>query len=265
MQFIWQQALNPQDVRAVLSLQTKVEETLSVHHKLDLDFAEQKSYAKHLLCWQGKQLLGYVWATSFDGVELEATMIVPAEQAVFDGLFGSIKEYAQTGGFSETLFIADTVHSFLWDNLEAAGCARHFSEYYMSLSTEPLAPPVERALPLVKPKQEDVPQLVQLLGGQPLEEDLERTLVYKEGNQLVACARLDESQGLWGIYGFVVDQSRRGQGMGRKVFESLLHLIQEQQPAGIYLEVETENLPAFQLYRSEGFQVRNQYDYYLMK
>lgn len=66
-----------------------------------------------------------------------------------------------------------------------------------------------------------------------------------------------------GIYGFVVTKTQRGRGLGRQVLQSALRMILEKSAsATIFLEVETENQAALRLYQTEGFQVRNQYNYY---
>ena len=65
-----------------------------------------------------------------------------------------------------------------------------------------------------------------------------------------------------GIYGFVVTKTQRGRGLGRQVLQSALRMILENQLQRLFLEVETENQAALHLYQTEGFQVRNQYNYY---
>ena len=66
-----------------------------------------------------------------------------------------------------------------------------------------------------------------------------------------------------GIYGFVVTKTQRGRGLGRQVLQSALRMIfRKFSFSDYFLEVETENQAALHLYQTEGFQVRNQYNYY---
>jgi ribosomal protein S18 acetylase RimI-like enzyme len=68
-----------------------------------------------------------------------------------------------------------------------------------------------------------------------------------------------------GIYAFGVHPTYQGRGYGRQMLEEVIHLIRAE-PAisqkAIMLDVETDNIHAFNLYRSCGFQVRATYDYY---
>ena len=73
----------------------------------------------------------------------------------------------------------------------------------------------------------DLDSLARLLEGTPLPEDLQRTLIYKENNQLLATLRLDHFENEWGIYGFVVTKTQRGRGLGRQVLQSALRMILE--------------------------------------
>ena len=64
------------------------------------------------------------------------------------------------------------------------------------------------------------------------------------------------------IYGFVVRPEQRGRGYGKEILARAIADIVAQRPQPIFLEVETENDPAFGLYRSFGFEVTTTYDYY---
>ncbi|MCB5955914.1 GNAT family N-acetyltransferase [Enterococcus sp. CWB-B31] len=265
-EIIWKRKLTKEERRQVSELLKQVENTQSVYHKLDPNFSEEeKSYATHLLYWEGDQLKGYVWCTSFDASSLEATMIVPDSKVVLSVLLKEVKLYSEKNNIKEILFIADSSHLFLTKYLINNQCKLLFSEYYMKFQMDTLVDSLSAAVSLVQPKSVNLPDLELLLEREPLEEDLINTLIYKEEGELLACIRLEEASGLWGIYGFVVNANYRGKGIGRKVLSAVLHSIKEKNPAGIYLEVETKNVPAYQLYLSEGFQVRNQYNYYVLK
>ena len=137
-----------------------------------------------------------------------------------------------------------------------------FSEQYLVFQGKTYSQELAK-LTLLRPQVADLDSLARLLEGTPLPEDLQRTLIYKENNQLLATLRLDHFENEWGIYGFVVTKTQRGRGLGRQVLQSALRMILENSAsATIFLEVETENQAALHLYQTEGFQVRNQYNYY---
>jgi ribosomal protein S18 acetylase RimI-like enzyme len=67
------------------------------------------------------------------------------------------------------------------------------------------------------------------------------------------------------IYGFVVRPAYRRRGYGREILACLLRELAAERPQPVYLEVETENTPAVNLYRSLGFEELVTYDYYRLK
>lgn len=261
--FDWKNVLNEDEKKQVLSLQKQRESEQSIHHKLDLGFVDgEKSYAKHLLYWEDDQLVGYAWATSFDPTELELTLILSESTEDLTAVLAEIQRYAKEQSVTNTVLIADQANKFLADGFEKQAIEKQFSEYFMLLDLDKNASNEQKAVPLVSPRETDLPALEQLLGGSPLAEDLKNTRIYKEADQVLACIRLDEDHGNWGIFGFVVQEDQRGKGLGKQVLNGAIQLILESNPKSIYLEVETENKPAYHLYLSTGFDVRNQYDYY---
>jgi ribosomal protein S18 acetylase RimI-like enzyme len=64
------------------------------------------------------------------------------------------------------------------------------------------------------------------------------------------------------IYGFVVKPAYRRRGYGREILARMLRELAAERPQPVYLEVETENTPAVNLYRSLGFEELVTYDYY---
>ncbi|KAA9006317.1 GNAT family N-acetyltransferase [Paenibacillus spiritus] len=70
-----------------------------------------------------------------------------------------------------------------------------------------------------------------------------------------------EEDGTTGVYGFVVEASFRGRGIGRS---ALLQVVERERLNGnrIFLEVAVDNPNALRLYRECGFDVLNQQNYY---
>jgi len=67
-----------------------------------------------------------------------------------------------------------------------------------------------------------------------------------------------------GIYGFGVAPARQGQGWGRRMLQDTMALLCTEGAQRLSLEVETENAPAFALYRSSGFAITTTYEYYAL-
>lgn len=261
--FDWKKVLNDEEQKQVLALQKENEARQSVYHKLDLGFTEgEKGYATHLLYWRENELSGYGWATSFDPSELELTLILSDAKEDLPAVMTEIERYASEQSVTSIMLIADQTDEEFAKQFKSTAIEKQFSEYYMLLDMNKAKPEADKGIQLVSPTVTDLPMLEQLLGGSPLEEDLANTFVYKDSGQLLACIRLEEANGNWGIFGFVVLEDQRGKGLGRKVLTAAIQLILESKPESIYLEVETDNQPAYHLYQSIGFDVRNQYDYY---
>jgi ribosomal protein S18 acetylase RimI-like enzyme len=67
-----------------------------------------------------------------------------------------------------------------------------------------------------------------------------------------------------GIYGFAVDPTRRGQGIGREVLRQVCTGLFDEGCSEVHLEVEVVNERALGLYTSIGFEQRATEDYYAL-
>ncbi|HMO59065.1 MAG TPA: N-acetyltransferase, partial [Roseiflexaceae bacterium] len=64
------------------------------------------------------------------------------------------------------------------------------------------------------------------------------------------------------LYGLVVREAYRGRGYGRQIVAAALAEVASQEHGDVFLEVEPENTPAVNLYRSLGFAVVRTFDYW---
>lgn len=78
------------------------------------------------------------------------------------------------------------------------GIVPAFSEQYLVFQRETYSQELAK-LTLLRPQAADLHSLARLLEGTPLPEDLQRTLIYKENNQLLATLRLDHFENEWGF------------------------------------------------------------------
>ncbi|MDD3429683.1 MAG: GNAT family N-acetyltransferase, partial [Oscillospiraceae bacterium] len=65
------------------------------------------------------------------------------------------------------------------------------------------------------------------------------------------------------IYGLGIRLQHRGKGNGRRLAQMIMPLALAKAPEAV-LDVDTDNPPALKLYKSMGFQVRFQEDYYVI-
>jgi ribosomal protein S18 acetylase RimI-like enzyme len=83
------------------------------------------------------------------------------------------------------------------------------------------------------------------------------------GSEPVGMLRVEESPTELGVYGFFVRPQFRGRGHGRQLLEeTIVDIRAHSGHKSIMLEVDTQNLPAFNLYCSLGFEVERTYEYY---
>ena len=239
----WRRQLTPSEKQTLTELRNKEMIKQGTFYKLEQTFPEKSAYTYYGLYRKGQAIQAYIVGYCFDGETLEATIVAP-----------------NVGPFVEELVQELEKQAALWGMKE--GIVPAFSEQYLVFQRETYSQELAK-LTLLRPQAADLHSLARLLEGTPLPEDLQRTLIYKENNQLLATLRLDHFENEWGIYGFVVTKTQRGRGLGRQVLQSALRMILEKSAsATIFLEVETENQAALHLYQTEGFQVRNQYNYY---
>lgn len=157
------------------------------------------------------------------------------------------------------------------------GAALEFSEYLMEYDKTAFAPQ-PAALRLARVSREMLPAVAQLdakVFDSTVEESLsmiEKSLnspdiacycALLEGTLAGICnvnAEGDEVS----IFGLGVDPEVQGKGYGRQLLNLVLQQTMEQSEKPITLEVDSTNGTAFRLYRTSGFGIKTQYDYYAL-
>ncbi|WP_086347319.1 GNAT family N-acetyltransferase [Candidatus Enterococcus clewellii] len=249
---------------AIRELKATVEKE-NIGHKLDLDYLDADR-SKHLLLWNDEKLEVYAWLSSFDPQELEVSIISQKPERYFETVLAYLHSYVEKQKISEAFLIVDQRDERLKKSIEQMQCKADFSEAYMELNQNNFNPMTEQLLSLTKGTAAERKEIGRFMNdGEDYDipqEDLDRIMLYKEADDIFSCLRIDESEGRFGIYGFVVQKEQRGRGIGRKVLSTAILEILKKNPKLIYLEVETNNLNAFHLYCSLGFEVKRQFDYY---
>ncbi len=239
------------------------------HYKLDAGSLEaiDQPYT-HFLCEDG-----YACASLFDPSEMEATLITD-DLAVEDALLAAVCAHAQTNGVGRVLVIQDRADEAMTERIREGGFEHAFTEVRMKLDeTQFTAPPLgEVTLRLATDADRECIARLDLeafdvaLEADAVEnvpaDDVACTQMVSLGGETIGKLRVHAAQGTYGIYGFVMRPDVRGKGYGRAALGQVIAALLPQNPACIYLEVESENSPAAHLYASMGFVPMATFDYY---
>jgi ribosomal protein S18 acetylase RimI-like enzyme len=235
--------------------------------------------ANELTYYRDDVLIGFF---SMDGLgfdEAEGTgMVHPnyRRQGVFRALVAAAREECRQNNTKSLILLFDHRSDAAIAFANAIGAQHDFSEHNMRLDHTNNLPQVAQRLDFRKATANDAPAIGAIL-AQDFNRDAEQVRQSVAHNMQSSVyqyyiATLDREpigtlnvQNLGGdayIYGFVVRQEQRGRGYGKEILARAIADIVADRPQPIFLDVETENDPAFGLYRSFGFEVITTYDYY---
>jgi ribosomal protein S18 acetylase RimI-like enzyme len=234
--------------------------------------------ANDLLYYRDDILIGFF---SMDGLgfdEAEGTgMVHPnyRRQGVFRALVAAAREECRQNKTESLILLFDHRSAAAIAFANAIGAQHDFSEHSMRLDDTNSLPQLTQRLDFRRATEEDAPAISAILAqdrnGDAAQLQQNVTHNMRSSVYQYYIARLDHQpigtlnvQNLGGdayIYGFVVRPDQRGRGYGKEILaRAIADIVKRPQP--VFLEVETENDPAFGLYRSFGFEVTTTYDYY---
>ncbi len=230
-----------------------------------------------LLWWEDGRLLGFLGLYRF-GPSLElAGMVAPDARrrgigtALLDGALPLCHGVAD----GEALLIVPR-HSEAGKRLALRrGAVFHHSEHALVLSGDPTAGPHEPALSARPATPADIPVVSRLLEagfGAPAPEDLAArvnsphgpTLVVELDGAAVGTLSLTREGDDARIYGFVIDPSWQGRGLGREALRRACQQLRADGARRIGLEVAVDNDRALALYTSLGFTPITTEDYFAL-
>lgn len=257
----WRRQLTPSEKQTLTELRNKEMIKQGTFYKLEQTFPEKSAYTYYGLYRKGQAIQAYIVGYCFDGETLEATIVAPNVGPFVEELVQELEKQAALWGMKEVFLVMDDKQSVGLNYFNRQGIVPAFSEQYLVFQRETYSQELAK-LTLLRPQAADLHSLARLLEGTPLPEDLQRTLIYKENNQLLATLRLIILKTNGDLWLCCDKNATRSRSWSSSVTVCAPNDFRKVSLSDYFLEVETENQAALHLYQTEGFQVRNQYNYY---
>lgn len=258
-------------------------DSLENHAFLSTEINYDRQIPVFFLACEGGALIGFL--TVFIPTKEEAEMIAfvhPAYQrkGVFTRLDEAARKVIGENGIGRTLYCVETKSESAAHVLKRWGIARiSRSEYRMKLDAGKLKPnegaaAEQAAFSVRRVRPESVADYLDISGRAFGDESLEyaQTLMTSDTRMGYLFYKGETPIGVFVIgletrdepflYGVAIAEQERGKGYGRLMMERACRLGAEYGNA-LRLDVDSENPTAFHLYRSIGFEITFQVDYYM--
>lgn len=268
--------LTTKQLKDIEALQKECESHDYIQLKLNWDMLKTRSDNKYdFLLYEHDELIAFIGLYPFGTTVEICGMVKPRERRKhhFTQLFEQAIALAKLQGFHKILLNAPAGSNEAKEFLGQKEAIYSFSEYQMEWQQTYLNEVQGFNLRLAE--QKDLPLRIQLnIEAFGLDEksayEVENRVDTEIENSVYIIDVLGESVGkirvkvedneAW-IYGFSILSNFRGNGIGRKVLQHIIHKYSTQ-GCSVHLEVETENTHALKLYESIGFKVVHAQDYY---
>ena len=271
--------LSSQALDAIAQLERQVVDADGGRLKLEWGRLRRRSGGRveDLLWWESGRLLGFLGFYDF-GSSLEVTgMVTPdaRRRGIGTALLDAAMPLYRRLGHQKVLLIVPR-HSEAGKRLALRrGAVFDHSEHALVLSGDPPSGPHEPALSVRPAAAADIPLISHLLEvgfGGPQPHDLAgrlnsphgRILVVEVRGSAVGTLSLAREGDDAGIYGFVIDPSWQGRGIGRGVLRRVCEQLRADGAGRIGLEVAVDNDRALGLYTSVGFMPVTTEDYFAL-
>ena len=230
-----------------------------------------------VLWWNGDRLDGFVGLYAFGPptVELVGMVAPPARRhGIATTLLTAALDLAHDLRYDRTLLVtprpSQPGHAFA----QALGATLDHSEHALALDGPPSGAASSAQVSLRPATSADIDAIDTLLRrafGHPARSSAERlqtdttsTLVIEFDGIAVGTMRVSHEGDVAGVYGFAVDPSRQGRGIGREALRPACGLLRTRGAGRIDLEVAVDNEHAIALYSSLGFHRVTTEDYYAL-
>jgi ribosomal protein S18 acetylase RimI-like enzyme len=233
--------------------------------KLELDEADHLDRPTHFLAVAGDEVLGYAGLTPGDEAEA-CGMVHPSwrRRGVGTALLARILGAALVLERAGILVICEDAGPLAGAWMRRLGANLDSSERRMvvrlSSSDEPST--ITDTPLQIRPATDAVHDaVVALLGEEFSDHPEERRIIGTDGGDVVGTLRLTESSQRTMIYGFVIDERRRGTRLGTRMLAAVMAQLRAEGVAEVGLEVDPDNTPAVRLYERFGFETVTTYRY----
>jgi ribosomal protein S18 acetylase RimI-like enzyme len=260
----------------------------NLHMRLSFTMLQERSGKENndFLYYEKHMLVGYLALDEWGADEKEVVAMVHPDfrrKGIFSTLLAAAREECQQRAIPSLLFVCEQSSVAGQACAKAIGATRSFSEHEMVLGKLQERSAFDERLSIREARRDDLNVIAAVLSAsfndpEPLatanvlkrfsQEPPPRIYLatFGEGelscNEPIGTLRLDEFDGVIGIYGFGVIPAYRGRGYGRQMLEETIRIIRATSHKPIMLDVETDNAPAVGLYTSCGFQIKTTYDYF---
>lgn len=224
-------------------------------------------------------LIGLITLDGLGSEEAEATgMVHPGyrRQGVFRSLVEAAREACRKSNTESLILYFDHRSAAATAFAEAIGAQHDFSEHSMRREQGQPAPQLTQRLDFRKADAGDAAAIAAILATDfdadpsQLQQNIARNMqspVYQYyiaalDGQPIGSLNVQNLGGDAYVYGFVVRPEQRGRGYGKEILARAIADITAARPQPVFIEVETNNDPAYGLYRALGFEVTTTYDYY---
>jgi len=233
------------------------------------------SVVNDLLWWtESQELVGFCGRYSFGGHTPEITgMVDPSHRrrGIGSSLLNELLALCRQRGDRSVLLVTPRSCTDAKRLAERGGASFDHAEHAMVLTELRGHGRTDSTIALRAVTPKDVPAVRDLLastfGGVMRSSFTDapdpEMLVAERSGQVIATLRVTDVLGTRGIYGFVVDSTLRGQGIGRDLLRRVCADALGNGASAVHLEVETNNDRALGLYSSVGFELQTTEDYYL--
>lgn len=239
--------------------------------------------ANEQLYYRDDMLIGFFSMDGLGSDEAEGTGVVHPDyrrQGVFRALVAAAREECRQNKTESLLLLFDHRSDAAIAFANAIGAQHDFSEHSMRLDNPNNLPQITQRLDCRRATEDDAPAVAAILaqgfhaGADADAEQLRQSVAHNMqssvyqyyiatlGHEPIGTLNVQNLGGDAYIYGFVVRPDQRGRGYGKEILARAIADVVAQRLQPVFLEVETENDPAFGLYRSFGFAVTTTYDYY---
>jgi ribosomal protein S18 acetylase RimI-like enzyme len=271
--------LSARDLRLLAELETRV--LAADGGRLKLEWGVLRARAgrdvEDFLWREGDRLLGFLGLYAFGPPTVEiAGMVDPSarRRGIATALLEAALPICRERGYRQVLLVTPRGSAAGRELARSRGAALAHSEHALVLLDAPNDGPSDPRITLRMARPQDAPDLSRLLtaafGGPSsdlldrLAEDSAHTLVVELDGSPVGTVRLIRDENTAGVYGFAVDPSWQGRGIGRDVLRRVCRQLREEGVRRIGLEVAVDNDRALGLYTSLGFTQITTEDYYAL-